>query len=211
MSIISKVTEAVVQFIPDRDRDTLSEAERLIGKPIDRLDGREKVTGAARFSAEFPLEKLAYAALAYSTIAKGTIKRIDTSEAEKAPGVIAVITHRNAPKMKDPPLFSPSGGSDAAGSKANVLNTDDIFWNGQPVAVIVAETLDRAEHAASLVKVEYRQETAATSFTEAKAHLEVPKKHYGRRHRGQSGRCRRSARKSEIQSRSHLHDAEVQP
>ncbi|MDQ2776710.1 MAG: xanthine dehydrogenase family protein molybdopterin-binding subunit [Acidobacteriota bacterium] len=175
MSIISKVTEAVVQFIPDRDRDTLSEAERLIGKPIDRLDGREKVTGAAQFSAEFPLEKLAYAALAYSTIAKGTIKSIDVSEAEKAPGVIAVITHRNAPKMKDPPLFSPAGGSDAAGSKANVINTDEIFWNGQPVAVIVADTLDRAEHAASLVKVEYRQETAATSFAEGKAHLEVPK------------------------------------
>ncbi len=86
MSIISKVTEAVVQFIPDRDRDTLSEAERLIGKPIDRLDGREKVTGAARFSAEFPLEKLAYAALAYSTIAKGTIKGIDVSRSGEGAG-----------------------------------------------------------------------------------------------------------------------------
>ncbi len=59
--------------------------------------------------------------------------------------------------MKNPPLFSPGGGSDAAGSKANVLNTDEIFWNGQPVAVVVADTLDRAEHAASLVKVKYRR------------------------------------------------------
>ncbi len=52
-----------------------SEAERVIGKPIDRLDGREKVTGAARFTAEYPLENLVYASLAYSTIAKGTIKK----------------------------------------------------------------------------------------------------------------------------------------
>ncbi len=175
MSIISKVTEAVVQFLPDRDRDTLSEADRLIGKPIDRLDGREKVTGAALFSAEYPLEHLAYASLVFSTVAKAKLKKIDTSEAEKAAGVISVITHKNAPKMKDPPLFSPSGGTDAAGSKVNVLNTDQIYWNGQPVAIVVAETLERAEHAASLVKVEYSEEPAQTSFATGKAHAEVPK------------------------------------
>ena len=175
MSILSKVTEAVVQLLPDRDRDPLSEADRIVGKPIDRIDGREKVTGAARFSAEFPLENLVHAALAYSTVAKGTIKSIDTSQAEKAPGVISVITHENAPKMKNPPLFSPSGGSDAAGSKANVLNTDEIYWNGQPVAMVVADTLNRAEHAASLVQLQYKQESAETSFAEGKAHTEVPK------------------------------------
>ncbi len=155
MSIISKVTEAIVQFAPDRDRDQLSEADRLIGKPVDRIDGRVKVTGGATFTTEFPLENLAYASLAYSTIAKGTMKSIDVAKVEEAPGVLAVITHRNAPEIKDPPLFIPSRGSDAAGSKANILNTDntdEIFWNGQPVAVIVADTLDRAEHAASLVK-----------------------------------------------------------
>ena len=70
MSIVSKVTEAVVQFIPDRDRDQLSEADRLIGKPIDRVDGRDKVTGVAPFTAEFPVENLAYAALVYSSIPK---------------------------------------------------------------------------------------------------------------------------------------------
>ncbi len=175
MSIISKVTQAVVQFVPDRDRDELSEADRIIGKPIDRIDGREKVTGAAQFTAEFPLENLVHAVLVYSIIAKGTIKSIEVSEAEKATGVLAVITHKNAPKMNAPPLFSPSGGSDAAGSKANVVNTDEIFWNGQPVAVVVAETLDRAEYAASLVKVVYKEEPADTSFAEGKAHAEHPK------------------------------------
>lgn len=175
MSIISKMTEAVVHFLPDRDRDHLSEADRLIGKPMDRLDGRDKVTGAATFTAEFPLENLVYAALAYSTIAKGKIKNIDVKEAETAPGVVSVLTHKNAPKMKAPPLFSPSGGSDAAGSKANVLNTDEIFWNGQPLAVVVADTLERAEQAASLIKVEYQQESADTSFAQGKAKAEIPK------------------------------------
>ncbi len=175
MSIVSKVTEAIVQYVPDRDRDRLSEADRLVGKPMDRLDGREKVTGAATFTAEFPLEKLVYASLAFSTIAKGTIKKIDITQAEKSAGVLSVITHKNAPKMKDPPLFSPSGGSDAAGSKVNVVNTDEIFWNGQPVAVVVADTLERAEHAASLIKIEYDEKPAVLSFADGKPHAETPK------------------------------------
>ena len=74
MSIMSKVTEAVVQFIPDRDRDRLSEADRLIGKPIDRLDGPDKVQGSAPFAAEFPVENVAHAALVYSSIAKGKVQ-----------------------------------------------------------------------------------------------------------------------------------------
>jgi xanthine dehydrogenase YagR molybdenum-binding subunit len=118
---------------------------------------------------------LAHAALVYSTIAKGEIKRIDVSDAEKATGVIAIITHENAPKMKDPPLFSPGGGSDAAGSKANVLNIDEILWNGQPVAMVVAETHDQAEYGASLVRVEYSEEAAAISFEQGKQHAEIPK------------------------------------
>jgi len=174
MSILSKVTEAIVKFAPDRDRDELSEADRIVGKPIDRLDGVDKVTGHAPFSAEYPLEHLTHACLAYSTIAKGSIKSIDIEAAQNAPGVIAVITHENAPKMKDPPLFSPNGSTDAAGSKANVLNIDEISWNGQPLAVVVAETLERAEHATSLIRVAYRQESAETSFDKAKAHAVKP-------------------------------------
>ncbi len=175
MSIVSKVVESVVKFVPDRGRDELSEADRIIGKPIDRLDGVPKVTGRALFSAEYPLEHLTYASLAYSTIAKGSIKSIEIDAAQRAPGVIAVITHQNAPKMENPPLSSPSGGTDTAGSKANVLNTDEIYWNGQPVALVVADTLERAEHACSLIQIEYKQETANTSFAQAKAHAIVPK------------------------------------
>lgn len=175
MSIITKVTQAVAQLVPDRERDELSDAHQFVGKPLDRIDGRDKVTGAAKFSAEYPLENLAYAALAYSAIARGTIRSIDVSAANAAAGVIAVITHQNAPKMNAPPLFSPTGGTDAAGSTANVVNTDEIVWNGQPVAVIVADTLDRAEYAASLVKVMYHQQPADTSFAEGRTRARSPK------------------------------------
>ncbi len=175
MSIVSKLTEAVVHFMPDRDRDELSESQRIIGKPLDRLDGRQKVTGTATFTAEFALENVTHAALAYSTIARGKIKSISTLDAEAVPGVISVITHENAPKMKAPPVFGSGASTDAAGSNANVLNTDEIFWSGQPVAMVVADTLERAEYAASLIRVEYIELPAKLSFAEGKASVETPK------------------------------------
>ena len=76
-----------------------------IGKPLSRIDGPVKVSGAAPFAAEFPIETMVYAALAYSTIAKGRIVEIDTRATEAAPGVVAVMTHRNAPRLKPPPVF----------------------------------------------------------------------------------------------------------
>ncbi len=180
MSIVSKLTEAVVHILPDRDRDELSDAQRIIGKPIDRVDGRAKVTGKATFTAEFALDNLAYAALAYGTIPRGKITKIDSSEAEKAAGVIAVITHENALKMNPPPVFGGGGPTDAAGSSANVLNTDEIFWNGQPVAMVVADSLERAEYAAGLIHVSYHEWPGAKlSFEAAKKDAETPKNIFG--------------------------------
>ena len=175
MSIKSKVMQAVVHVIPDRDRDELSEAHRVIGKPIDRLDGRDKVTGAAPFAAEVPLQGLAYAALAYGTVAKGSIKSINIHDAENSVGVIAVITNNNAPRMNPPPLFDPAGGSDAGASSVNVLNTDEIFYDGQPVALVVADTLDRAESAAALITAAFNIEPAELSFDAAKRDAKTPK------------------------------------
>jgi len=180
MSIVSKLTEAVVHIMPDRERDELSDAQRIIGKPIDRVDGRAKVTGKATFTAEFKLDNLAHAALAYGTIARGKITKIDSTEAEKAAGVVAVITHENALKMNPPPVFGSGGPTDAAGSSANVLNTDEIHWNGQPVAMVVAETLEQAEFAAGLIKVSYKETTGAKlSFEAGKEHAETPKHIFG--------------------------------
>lgn len=175
MSLLTKIVETVAKVMPDREPDELIDSHRYIGKPVDRLDGRLKVTGAARFAAEYPLDHLVHAALVHSTIASGTITGIDSSEAEAAPGVLRVITHENAPKMKDPPLFSPDGGTDTAGTAVNVLNTAAISWNGQPVAIVVADTQDRAEHAASLVRISYRERKAVLSFEEAKAWAKPPK------------------------------------
>lgn len=174
MSIKSKVLQAVVHVIPDRDRDELSDAHRLVGKPIDRLDGRDKVTGAAAFAAEYPLEGLVYATLAFSTVAKGTIQSIDTSRAESSPGVIAVVTNNNAPRINAPPLFNPGGGSEAGASDLNVLNTDDILYDGQPIALVVADTLERAESAVRLITANLKRETAEISFDAAKSRAETP-------------------------------------
>ncbi len=175
MSVMSKVMQAVVHVMPDRDRDELSDAHRVLGKPMDRLDGRDKVMGAAPFSAEYPLEGLVYAVLAYSTVAKGSIKTIDVSAAEKAMGVLAVITNDNAPRMNPPPLYDPAGGSDASGSDLNVLNTDKILYDGQPIAVVVADTLERAESAASLITASFDRKDAALSFEAAKPTAKTPK------------------------------------
>ncbi|GAA0434692.1 carbon-monoxide dehydrogenase large subunit [Acrocarpospora corrugata] len=138
---------------------------RYVGQPIDRLDGVAKTTGAARFSAEYPYPNLAYAALVHATIARGRITRIDTGTARKTPGVLAVITHGNAPEMKPAPKPNQFDMSTlAAATSVNYLNTDEVYWNGQPVAVVVAETLDVAREAAYLIEVEYAEYPAAVDF-----------------------------------------------
>ena len=139
--------------------------ERWIGQPLDRRDGPAKTTGTARYAAEYPFDDLAYAALVCATITRGRITAIDTAAASALPGVITVITHENASKMKataaqdiDRGIFS------ASATSVTYLNTDEIHWNGQPVAVVVAETADIARHAASLVQATYDEWPAAVDF-----------------------------------------------
>lgn len=168
MSLKNTIMQGIVQVMPDRAEDELKDAHRVLGKPIDRIDGRDKVMGKAPFAAEHNLANLANAALAFATIASGSIASIDTERAQAVPGVLAVVTHKNAPRMKQPPIFDPQGGSDAAGSKLNVLNTDEILYDGQPIALLIAETLEQAEFAASLVTVKYKTESAVTAFVAAK-------------------------------------------
>ena len=139
-----------------------------IGKPMSRIDGSLKVSGAAPFAAEFPLEGMLYASILHSTIAKGRIASIDTGEAERAPGVVAVMTHRNAPRMKPPPAFL-SAPKAAGGDSLPVLQDDAVRWNGQPVAVVLAHTQEEADHARSLVRVTYEEGDSLTHFAQAKA------------------------------------------
>jgi xanthine dehydrogenase YagR molybdenum-binding subunit len=179
MSIMKKVVDTVAHVMPDRERDRLTDQHRYLGKPIDRLDGRVKVTGAAQFSAEYPIGGLLHAALAYSTISKGVIKNIDTNAAEHAPGVVKVVTHLNAPEMKVPKPFSVQGDGSAGTTEIKILNTDKISWNGQPVAIVIADSEDRAEYAASLINVTYAVERGMNSFEEAISHAKKPKQIFG--------------------------------
>jgi xanthine dehydrogenase YagR molybdenum-binding subunit len=139
-----------------------------IGEPVSRIDGSLKVSGSAPFAAEFPMERMVYAAIAYSTIAKGRLAEIETAAAESATGVVAVMTYRNAPRLKPPPLML----SDlkAAGlDTLPVMQDDRIHWNGQPIAVVLAETQEQADHAKSLIRATYETEVALTDFEETRA------------------------------------------
>lgn len=132
----------------------------LIGKPVDRVDGRLKVTGAAKYSAEFDIKNLAYGVTVQSTITKGRINNIDTKAAEALPGVLAVITYKNSMSLHQ--LSSEGGGSPGSGKLGEKdllpLQNDRIFYDGQHIAVVVAETFEQAVHGASLVKVQYQEE-----------------------------------------------------
>jgi xanthine dehydrogenase YagR molybdenum-binding subunit len=174
MSIMRRVVERVAQVLPDRQQDELQSGRRYLSQPVDRIDGIDKVTGEARFSAEYPIDGLVHGAMAFSTIPKGVITRIDTTAAEHAPGVIKVFTHLNTPAMKVPAPLSVGGEPSAGASAVKILNTDRISWNGQPVAVVVADTEERAEYAASLVAVTYALEEAVTSFEAAITDAHTP-------------------------------------
>jgi xanthine dehydrogenase YagR molybdenum-binding subunit len=175
MSVLQKIIGTVAQFIPDKEPDPLMHKHGYIGKPFNRVDGPLKVKGEAHFTAEFKIENLVYAALVCSTIAKGRAVRIDASEAEKVSGLIAVITYENVPTMKAPSLLDVSDTSKGfAASDLPVLQDNKVNWDGQPVAVVVAETLDQAEYAASLVRVEYEAETPTVSFDGLKTEAVVP-------------------------------------
>ena len=139
-----------------------------VGKALSRIDGPLKVAGAAQFAAEYPMEGMVYAALVCSTIARGRIDRLDTDAAEGVPGVVAVMTHLNAPRLAPPPVFM-SASKAAGGDNLPVMQDDRIHWNGEPVAVVLAETQEQADHGASLVRASYAAEEAQTDFAAAVA------------------------------------------
>src|SRR5215472_5251050 len=116
-----------------------------IGQPISRADGRLKVTGRADYTADIPVEGMTHAAIVHSTIANGRTAGIDTRKAEAAPGVLAVFTHRNMPRMNPTPqpgsLLHPSGQSYLP------VQDERIHYAGQPVALVVAKTQDQAAYA----------------------------------------------------------------
>ncbi|MBV9947567.1 MAG: xanthine dehydrogenase family protein molybdopterin-binding subunit [Myxococcales bacterium] len=140
-----------------------------IGGPVDRVDGPDKVTGRAHYSAEVPVAHVAYAVVVGSTVARGRIEDIDARAAEQLPGVLAVLTHRNAPKL--PGATSPA---DPNRRVVQLLQDDSVRYDGQPIAVVVADTLERAEDAAARVSVRYAEEKPDVRLDPAKTALFVP-------------------------------------
>jgi xanthine dehydrogenase YagR molybdenum-binding subunit len=175
MSIMRKVLETVARFVPDGEPDPLIHRHGHVGKPISRIDGSVKVRGEATFTADFKIANLTHAALVYGTIARGRIARIDATQAEAAPGVIAIVTHENAPRIKRPSLLNVNNFAKGVGSSdLPIMQDDKVHYDGEAVAVVVAETLEQAEHAASLVRVEYETEEPRVSFDGLKGEAEVP-------------------------------------
>jgi xanthine dehydrogenase YagR molybdenum-binding subunit len=138
-----------------------------IGTATSRVDGVAKVTGAAKYAAEFNAPGLAHASVVSATITKGRITKIDTGAAARVKGVLTVLTHENRPPMADK---DESWKDDVAadGSPFRPLYDNKIMFNGQPIALVVAETSEIARHAASLVKVEYATEPHVTDIHRAR-------------------------------------------
>jgi len=134
----------------------------IIGKPISRIDAFLKVTGAAKYAAEFNQANMAYAFPVRSEIAKGAISSLDTGAAEKSAGVLKVLTHLNAPRLKpiDPKIKT--GGM--LGEQRIPLQDEKIYYSGQYIAVVIAETYEQARAAAALVRVNYAKEKHAVEL-----------------------------------------------
>ncbi len=145
---------------------------KVIGKPINRVDGKLKVTGSARYTADIPIENLTYGVLIESTIAKGKITKLETTIAETAPGVLALITHRNVPKFNQITFFP-------GGQSLPILQDENIYYQGQHIGIVVAETLEQAQYAATLVKVEYKIEQPTIDIDEALKQGYEPEKIFG--------------------------------
>ena len=149
----------------------------MIGLPLDRTDGLLKVTGEARYAAEFPAARLAHAVLVTSTVPSGSIASIDSARMQSMPGVILVMTYQNAMKLPNggrPPLAPP------AGRHLSLLQDNQVHYSNEPVAVVVAETLEQATDAARQLRITYQSAPATLDFARAKSTAHAPDKPQGR-------------------------------
>ncbi|BAY29045.1 aldehyde oxidase and xanthine dehydrogenase, molybdopterin binding protein [Nostoc carneum NIES-2107] len=133
---------------------------KIIGKPFDRVDGKLKVTGEAPYTADVAIENLTYGVIFQSAIANGKIIQIDTSAAAVVPGVIDIITYQQTPSLIKIPLFSPPQPQPTA-------KDDNIYYDGQHLGIVIAQTLEQAETAASLVKIIYEEAPPTVTMADA--------------------------------------------
>jgi xanthine dehydrogenase YagR molybdenum-binding subunit len=137
-----------------------------IGADVQRFGAVEKVTGSTRFAADHAGHELAHALLVTATIGKGRVTRLDTSKAERTPGVLLVLTHESMDRLAAPGFYFANG---SGFQSIAVLQDNRIFYRGQPIALVVAESLEAASEAAALVRAEYEEEPFSVTLDAAGA------------------------------------------
>ncbi|MDY7226154.1 xanthine dehydrogenase family protein molybdopterin-binding subunit [Hyalangium rubrum] len=149
-----------------------------LGQPVSRVEGRLKVTGQAKYAAEFNVPGLTYGVVVSSTVARGRIQKLDASEALALPGVLHVFTHENRPSLA---WFDRNYQDEDApsGSPFRPLHDDKLVYSGQPIALVVAETFELASYAASLVRVEYAPRAHETDLRARRKEAYEPSKGKG--------------------------------
>jgi xanthine dehydrogenase YagR molybdenum-binding subunit len=141
-----------------------------IGTPVNRVDGPDKVTGTARYSAEIALPHMAYAALIGALIPAGRVVAVRAEAALAQPGTLAVLTHDNLDRIAAAPHLLPSlVGQAAPGESFFPMQDDVVHYYGQPVAMVIADSHERAQYAASLIEIDYAREPSITSIEEGRA------------------------------------------
>ncbi|HEY1546388.1 MAG TPA: xanthine dehydrogenase family protein molybdopterin-binding subunit [Kofleriaceae bacterium] len=141
-----------------------------VGTPIDRVDAIKKVTGAATYAADTEVTKVAHAVIATSGIGKGTIAALDIDAARKQPGVLAVITHANAPQ-----LHIDKHGNAPNERVLQLLQDDVVHYNDQPIAVVVADTLERAQQAAAMLTPRFKPTPVLATLEQGLGSAHAPK------------------------------------
>jgi xanthine dehydrogenase YagR molybdenum-binding subunit len=162
------------RWLPYGTPDPLIERTAVVGQRAVRLDAPLKVRGQAIYAAEVAMDRLAYTTLVHSTITRGRISRIDTSAAEASPGVLLAMTYLTMPRLAMVPTSPPTEIVNLGNSVLPIMQDPEIRYNGQVVAAVVAETQEQADHAASLIEIDYAEERARTSFADAKVDARTP-------------------------------------
>lgn len=156
----------------------------VIGAPITRVDGSVKVTGAARYAVDHPFDNVAFGVPVASTTGNARIVRIDTSAARRMPGVLSIITHENTDQ-----LFRPASQlepSSRAGEVRPPFEDDKVYYYGQYVALVVANTFEQAQDAASKIKVDYDVHPGVVEIGDAPLPQGPPRIHYTRGNAGEA-------------------------
>ncbi|MCV7255387.1 xanthine dehydrogenase family protein molybdopterin-binding subunit [Mycobacterium hackensackense] len=144
----------------------MTQPQIAVGTPHSRVDGRLKVTGGATYAADQAVEGVAYAVMVDSTVGRGRITAVDTAEALAHRGVLQVFSHTNAPRLA---YRDNEGSNNPPGTRLKVFQDDRVLFFGQPVAVVVADSLEAAQHGARLVAISYESQPPSTDLAAAEA------------------------------------------